>query len=202
MDIYFLMIYKKKKLKIKDLKAKIFLAMFFLLAFGDTFHVGFRITAYLQNDFSPLLGYGSLATAITITLFYGLFAILWKIRFKKEKTYLLYFMFLLLMLRLLIFLPANNHWEFAKPPRDWSIYRNLPLIIFGLILAPLMLKDAKKENDKTFEYFSYAISLSYICFIPVVFFASEFPLIGLLMIPKTIIYLLMLIIGYKEFFAK
>ena len=53
----------------------LFIWMFFLLALGDTGHVGFRVLAYALGGLEAnptLVGLGSLATAVTVTFFYML----------------------------------------------------------------------------------------------------------------------------------
>lgn len=73
--IYFFVIFmalRYTKTKEKDI-TKRFLLAFFLLAFGDTGHVGFRVIAFLNGGLesnSLLVGAGALSTAITITFFY------------------------------------------------------------------------------------------------------------------------------------
>ncbi len=50
-----------------------FLLAFFLLALGDTGHVGFRVMAYINGGLdlnATLVGLGALSTSITITFFY------------------------------------------------------------------------------------------------------------------------------------
>lgn len=65
-------------------QANLFRWAFFLLALGDTGHVGFRVAAYLLGGLeqnSLLVGLGALATAVTVTFFYVLMLYIWKARF-------------------------------------------------------------------------------------------------------------------------
>ncbi|MHA2073603.1 MAG: hypothetical protein ACW97X_03215, partial [Candidatus Hodarchaeales archaeon] len=53
--------------------AQRFRLAFFLLALGDTGHVGFRVMAYFSGGLdsnATLVGLGALSTSITITFFY------------------------------------------------------------------------------------------------------------------------------------
>ena len=60
---------------------KRFVLAFFLLALGDTGHVGFRVIAFLNGGLennSLLVGFGALSTAITITIFYLILLDIWR----------------------------------------------------------------------------------------------------------------------------
>ncbi|WP_027308455.1 hypothetical protein [Caloramator sp. ALD01] len=208
--LIWLMVIKMKlnKVKLQDKQQKVggyLLLAFFLLALGDTGHVGFRAYAYMLGGiekYSVLVGYGALATAITVTLFYIVFLYVWRYRFNKEFGIFHYFLIALGLLRIFIlFLPQNN-WSSLNQPYIWSLIRNIPLTIQGLSVAFLMYIDAQKTKDITFRWISIMIFVSYICYIPVILFNNINPMIGLLMIPKTIAYLLAGYIGYRGVYIK
>ncbi|MCX7951414.1 MAG: hypothetical protein N2594_05620, partial [Clostridiales bacterium] len=102
---------------------------------------------------------------------------------------------------IILFFPQNN-WSSLNPPYLWSIIRNIPLTIQGLSIALLIYIDAKKVNDTVFKWISIMIFVSYVCYIPVILFNNINTMIGLLMIPKTIAYLLAGYIGYRGLYKK
>jgi hypothetical protein len=103
------------------------------------------------------------------------------------------------IVRLVLFPFAGNQWGNTVPPFDWSLYRNIPLMVQGIGLAVLMLRDAQRTQDRTFYLISLMIFMSYAFYLPVILFVQRMPMIGMLMIPKTCAYILIAIIGYKRF---
>ncbi len=95
-------------------------------------------------------------------------------------------------------MPQNN-WLEPSQPLSWAIYRNIPFAIMGLILIYLFQVESKAHNDKVFRPMSLAIILSFGFYIPVVLFGDLNPTIGLLMIPKTMAYVWIVLMGYEDF---
>lgn len=180
----------------------LFIWAFFLLALGDTGHVGFRVLAYATGGLEAnpaLVGIGALATAVTVTFFYMLVAEIWRIRFKREKDWIWWGLMTVGVIRLLIMIPAQNQWTNVVPPFNWSLARNIPLMIQGIGIAILLLKDAIKHNDKMVKWISAMIFVSYICYTPVILFVQKVPMLGMLMMPKTLAYVAVAVIAYGMF---
>ncbi|WBW96791.1 hypothetical protein [Oceanirhabdus sp. W0125-5] len=178
---------------------------FALLAIGDTGHVGFRVVAYFKDglaESAALLGYGKYATAITVTFFYVLLLIIWKVRFNEKYNCFTHILFASGIVRLVVVLLPGNEWTSAVAPFDWAIYRNIPLLILGLGVAGLFLNSARKEKDNTFKWIGIMILISYGFYIPVILFAHINPTVGMLMIPKTVAYLVAAFIAYYGVFKK
>ena len=183
---------------------------FVLLAFGDTGHVGFRILAYLQGDLSTtvsllghsvgLVGLGSFFTAYTVTIFYMLVLLMWKTRFKRQLGAFGWFLLASGVARLVIMAFPQNQWSSLVPPFGWSMARNIPLMIQGLGAAVLILQDAVRTDDRVFHDIAICILASYAFYIPVILFVQVAPLVGMLMIPKTLAYVAIAIIGYRSLF--
>ena len=57
---------------------------------------------------------------------------------------------------------------------------------------------AKENKDKSFKYMWLTIVLSFGFYIPVVLWADVYPIIGMLMIPKTCAYVWTIWIGYSD----
>ena len=69
----------------------------------------------------------------------------------------------------------------------------------GLIILVLFYRESKETNDQVFKYMWLAILLSFGFYVPVVLWADVYPLVGMLMIPKTCAYVWAVWMGYKEF---
>ena len=185
---------------------------FALLALGDTGHVGFRVWAYASDGLEStitllgrevgLVGLGALATAITVTLFYVLMIMMWHERFGKPYGWFGYLLFAAAIVRFILMVPAANQWNNVVPPQPWSILRNLPLMVMGLGVAYLILRDSIRTHDRTFAWVGAMIVVSYAMYLPVILFVQTVPMIGMLMIPKTLAYLAIAIILYQSFYSR
>lgn len=205
--IYVLILKMHRKVKILDSKnkdvAKTLLWAFALLAIGDTGHVGFRVVAYILGGLlsnASLVGYGKLASAITVTFFYMLMIKAWKLRFNKTYNGFAYVLFGSGLIRLIIMLFPANQWGSISAPFEWVIYRNLPLMVLGFGVTYLFISSSVKEKDTIFKWMGIMIIFSYAFYIPVILFAHLVPTIGILMIPKTVAYLIAGVIAYKGIF--
>jgi hypothetical protein len=190
----------------------LFIWAFALLALGDTGHVGFRVLAYANGDLEStislfnreigLVGLGAMATAFTVTVFYMLMLVIWQRRYQKSYGWFGGLLFAAGILRLLIMLFPANEWNNTVPPQPWSLYRNLPLMIQGLGVAYLILRDSREEGDRPFTWIGVMILLSYAFYIPVILFIQQVPMIGMLMIPKTMAYVGIALFAYYSFFRQ
>ena len=208
--VIFAMLRRQKFLEPKDRTiGRQFTLAFSLLAAGDLAHVGFRIIAFLQGvpvfDTSPgatsvLLGIGTLATSITVTLFYIMMAIIWRRRFKKPYGWFGILIILAGFARLIIMVFPQNQWPLLVAPPQWSLYRNIPLAILGLGVAFLLLRDSIASNDRLYKWIGICILLSFAFYLPVILFIDQAPMVGMLMIPKTLAYLAMAILTYLWLF--
>ena len=183
---------------------------FLFLAIGDTGHVGFRVVALLRGGLEtkvelagasvPLVGVGALMTAITVTFLYMVLLDAWRIRFNQPRQILFWWLMSLGVVRLLLFIPAQNQWGQVMPPLDWSIARNVPLAVLGLTVAGLMIRHGRRAVDTTFTWLGALILVSYAFYVPVILFVQRWAAIGVLMIPKTLAYLAMAGLVYARLF--
>jgi hypothetical protein len=191
--------------------AVLFVGAFFVLALGDTGHVGFRVlafgsggldkTVHLFGQEVGLVGFGALSTSLTVTLFYLFILMIWQRRFGKEFGLIGTLLWLFAIARFVIMLFPQNEWNNVVPPQPWSLYRNLPLTFLGLGVAGLILRDGLREHDTTFVRIGYLILFSYAMYLPVILFIQSTPLVGMLMIPKTLAYLAIAFIAYLDIFT-
>ncbi|MEJ2209184.1 MAG: hypothetical protein P8129_09130 [Anaerolineae bacterium] len=183
---------------------------FALLALGDTGHVGFRVLAYALGDMEAtvnflgidagLVGLGALSTAVTVTFFYVLVLDTWRARFRQRYGPFAYLLLASAAARLVLMLPAANEWNSVVPPQPWSLYRNLPLVVLGLGTAYLILRDARRAGDRAFLWIGIMILVSYAMYAPVILFVQQAPLVGMLMIPKTVAYVVIGFIAYASLY--
>lgn len=201
--LVFLMFRKKGNLRDENRKIGfMFLSAFFLLALGDTGHVGFRVIAFAQGglEANPLLvGAGALATAITVTFFYMITAEIWRDRISGSRNTFWWILIITGIIRLIIMVFPQNKWSQVVPPYTWSLYRNIPLMIQGLGVGLLILFSGKERKDRFLKNISYMIFLSYLFYIPVILFVQRIPLLGMLMIPKTLAYVAIALMAYGLF---
>lgn len=208
--VIFAMLRRQKFLEPKDRPVgRQFIVAFILLAAGDLAHVGFRVVAFLSGEpvyatpagaTSLLLGIGTLATSITVTLFYMMMAIVWRRRFKKPYGWFGLLLILAGFVRLIMLVLPQNQWALIVPSQPWSLYRNIPLVIQGLGVAILFLRDGFSANDRLYKWAGVCILLSFAFYIPVILFVEQAPLVGMLMIPKTIAYVAIAILVYNLLF--
>lgn len=178
---------------------------FALLALGDTGHVGFRVLAYALGGLEThptLVGMGALATAITVTFFYVLMLDVWRLRFNKKLGAFEYLLLAAAAVRLVMMTLPVNEWGRIEPPQPWGIYRNIPLMIQGLGVMFLILRDARATRDRTFSWIGAMILVSYAFYTPVILWSSQAPLLGMLMIPKTMAYVAIAVIAYRALYTR
>ena len=182
---------------------KLFGIMSVILGVGDSFHLIPRIYALLTTgleNHAVSLGFGKLVTSITMTIFYLILYKIWKIRFDvKNSKALDATMYVLATLRIILCLFPQNKWFINNPPVSWGIYRNIPFAIMGIIMIYLLYSYGAKNNDRDYKNLGIAVLLSFGFYAPVVIWASENFLVGMLMIPKTLAYVWVILIGYKQF---
>ncbi len=176
---------------------RIFGIMTLLLGCGDAFHLVPRVLNYwTDGDYTAALGIGKLVTSITMTLFYILIEYARRDRYKitGEKG-VLASVWILGIIRIALCCFPQNGWTSAEPSLLWGILRNIPFALLGILTVVLWLRSAK--NDKPLKLMWLAITLSFLFYIPVVLFAQTMPIIGMLMLPKTCMYVWMIVMFKK-----
>lgn len=181
---------------------KLFGIMAVVLGCGDAFHLVPRSYALLTTGLeanAAALGFGKFVTSITMTIFYIILYYVWRNRYKVEgKKSLTVSIYALAALRIGLCLMPQNDWLSVAAPLSWGIYRNIPFAIMGLIIIVIFFNEARKAVDNQFKFMWLAIVLSFGFYIPVVLFADVYPLIGMLMIPKTCAYVWVVWMGFSE----
>lgn len=174
-----------------------------ILGVGDSFHLVPRAYALWTIGLEAnavALGIGKFITSITMTVFYLVLYHIWKERYQVKQTKVLsIIIYALAGLRILTCFCPRNEWLNYHTPLSFGIYRNIPFAIMGIIIIILFYQQAKQHKDKTFGFMWFAIVLSFAFYIPVVLWAATFPMVGMLMIPKTLAYVWIVAMGYTDY---
>ena len=72
-------------------------------------------------------------------------------------------------------------------------------MIQGIGIAILMMRDGIKHDDKMVKRVSAMIFVSYAFYTPVILFVRQIPMLGMLMMPKTLAYVAVAVIAYGIF---
>lgn len=182
----------------KDKLGKLMGISTLILGCGDAFHLVPRVLDYfIDKDLSMYLGLGKLVTSISMTVFYIFMYYIYLRNYNiKENKKVTYSVWILSLVRITLCLFKDNNWLTNNSPLNWSIIRNIPFLILGMIIICLYFK--VRKNDIDFKNMWIYVILSFMFYIPVVLFASSYPLTGMLMLPKTVCYILILLAFRKK----
>lgn len=186
----------------KSSESNMFGWMSVVLGVGDAFHLIPRVYALNTTGMeanAAFLGFGKAVTSVTMTIFYLILYYIWKKRYSVSNTKSMdKIMIGFTLIRIAISLMPQNRWLEYVQPLDWAIYRNIPFAIMGIIIIVLFYKKSREFNDSTFKNMGLAITLSFVFYAPVVLWGDLNTSIGLLMIPKTMAYVWVVLMGLKE----
>lgn len=170
-----------------------------VLAGGDSFHLVPRIINAFKDKYEAYefyAGLGLMVSSITMTIFYillyyacELIAVLNYPGFILETfRYMYYVLVVFAAIRIILCLFPQNNWFHKEGNQKWGIIRNVPFIIVGIIAV----YGCFMANQIGM---GIAVIISFACYLPVVFLAKKKPMIGMLMIPKTIAYMYMICVA-------
>ena len=94
-------------------------------------------------------------------------------------------------LRIILCLFPQNGWLENSSDLRWGIIRNVPFVMLGGIVCWLYFR--KKDENGTMRWMWLYILLSFLFYIPVAVAAGLLPILGMLMLPKTVCYILMIV---------
>ena len=172
-----------------------------LLGAGDSFHLVPRSyalwTAGLEAN-AAALGIGKLITSVTMTIFYLILFYIWRERYKiKDGKKLTATMWTLAILSIALCMLPQNQWLAYRQPLLFGVLRNIPFAIIGVIIIVIFAYEAKKAEDAIFRFMPLAVALSFGFYLPVVLFSGIVPIVGVLMIPKTMAYVWIIFMGWQ-----
>ena len=175
--------------------------MTLLLGAGDSFHLVPRCyalwTTGLETN-AAALGIGKFITSITMTVFYLILYYIWRDRYQvRGRKNLTLAMWGLSVLRIALCLLPQNEWLSYRQPLLYGVLRNIPFAVMGILIIVLFAQETKKTGDPVFRFMPLAVILSFGFYLPVVLFSGVLPVIGVLMIPKTLAYVWVVLMGWK-----
>lgn len=174
--------------------------MTLLLGGGDAFHLVPRILHNIQGEPRNSddehrrhfwLGLGNLVSSITMTVFYIFLFDAMQLMPGAPAVAPQAIRVVLLALaavRIALCLFPHNHWFNGAGSQEWGIYRNLPFVAMGILTVFYLLAWYHAWM------LAFLVTASFACYLGVVLFAKEKPMMGMLMIPKTICYIWMITI--------
>ena len=180
----------------KNKELTLFGIMTLVLVGGDSFHLVPRIIAAINQsgDYTKAMGIGTLITSVTMTIFYLIMYCIFEMHYNKKNNRLMIIMTVLSVVRIALCLMPQNDWTGASTV-SWGIYRNIPFTIMGIIMVVLFFSE---RNDKAYKFMWLAILLSFAFYLPVVLWSDVNKMVGMLMMPKTCMYVWMVVMGYRQ----
>jgi len=178
---------------------------FLSLFIGDLGHVGARLIALFSGDVELnyiVLGIGTLFEMVGLIFVFIFYTDAWRLHFNHLKSILFKVLIGIGIIGLIIFVLPQNQWTAQTAPYEWQVIRNIPWVIQGIVLAVLIFRDAKAADDKQLVRIGIYIFISFFFYTPVLFFGGLAPMLGMLMIIGTVIYMLWQYTSYSRFFKK
>ena len=165
-----------------------------ILGCGDAFHLVPRVLNYFVSaDFTAWLGIGKLVTSITMTVFYLLMYRIWLLVYgEQESRTLTVTVWVLTALRVLLCLLPQNQWLSNGSSVLWGVLRNIPFVALGCLI--IVLYYVKRLEEPSLRSVWLLVLLSFLFYIPVAVGASLVPMLGMLMLPKTVCYMLLILL--------
>ena len=178
-------------------KEQIFLMYYiltFTLCFGDSFHLVPRIIRNIKGNSNKVewwMNLGLIITSITMTVFYIILFYIWKIKYAKDVLLLIdTIIWIISIVRIVLCLLPQNNW-FNGGNKKMAFYRNIVFLLIGIIETILFI-----TLEESFGIaMAISILLSFAFYMPVALFSKEKPKLGMLMIPKTIMYIIIISLG-------
>lgn len=163
-----------------------------ILGCGDAFHLVPRVLNYFADaDFTAWLGVGKLVTSITMTVFYVLMYRLWIAAYcKRENKGISAAVYVLAAIRVILCALPQNRWLENDSSMLWGIIRNVPFVALGVIVVCLFFQTRKEL--RAFRSVWWLVTLSFLFYIPVAVAAGLVPMLGMLMLPKTVCYMILI----------
>ena len=193
--------------------------MTLLLGFGDAFHLVPRVIKHIKGESERVrwwMDFGLMITSVTMTVFYIILLYIWKVQNVSQSNQTISelianhavseyvanqrisslaagctgVIWSMAVARIILCLLPQNDW-FGNGNRKLSVCRNTIFAIIGIAEIVLFLMTGGGYGITM----AVCIFFSFLFYIPVTLFAKENPKIGMLMIPKTVMYIIMISLG-------
>lgn len=165
-----------------------------ILGCGDAFHLVPRVLNYfVAADFTAALGIGKLITSVTMTVFYVLMYDIWLGYYgKPANRNVTAAVWILAAVRVVLCAFPQNGWLQNSSDMTWGIIRNIPFVILGAMICALYY--GTRNENRRFRLVWLFVLLSFLFYIPVAVGAGAVPILGMLMLPKTVCYILLIVV--------
>ena len=169
-----------------------------ILGLGDAFHLVPRVLNYFSSaDLTAALGLGKLVTSVTMTVFYVLLYYVWLGYYRvREDRRVTIAVWTLAAVRVILCLFPQNGWLQNDSGMTWGVIRNVPFAALGALMIALFFR--KRTETRRFAPIWVYILLSFLFYIPVAVGAGAVPMLGMLMLPKTVCYILMILTFWQS----
>lgn len=184
--------------------------MTLLLGFGDAFHLVPRVIKHMKGESGRVawwMNFGLAVTSVTMTVFYIILLYIWKLQNVSQSSQIVSglvsnreisslaavftgIIWSMALARITICLIPQNDW-FGGGSKKLSVCRNTIFSIIGIAEIILFLIMGGGYGITM----AVCIFFSFIFYLPVTLFAKENPKIGMLMMPKTVMYIIMISLG-------
>ncbi|MDL2236030.1 hypothetical protein LJC07_07815 [Christensenellaceae bacterium OttesenSCG-928-L17] len=178
--------------------AKLWGGMALMLAGGDTFHLAPRMCAIAsQNEerYAPRMNTGKMVTSITMTLFY---LALWFLGLQMLSLSLVPYSILIVLLavvRVFLCLFPRAQWAGPSSMPRMRVYRNIPFVCIGAMVT-LLYALHQNSLPPSLRWLWLAVLLSFAFYMPVALLSHKYPKLGMLMLPKSCVYVWMVLMGF------
>ena len=175
--------------------------MTLLLGFGDAFHLVPRVIKHIKGESERVkwwMNFGLAVTSVTMTVFYIILLYIWRLQNISQSSRMISelavvftgIIWSMALARIAICLMPQNDW-FGDGNKRLSVCRNVIFSIIGTAEIILFLIMGGTYGITM----AVCILLSFLFYLPVTLYAKENPKIGMLMIPKTVMYIIMIALG-------
>ena len=135
-----------------------------------------------------------------MTCFYMIMYYVWRGYYEVEdRKSLTYTMWGLSILRVFLSVLPQNEWLSPTPSLFFGVLRNIPFTAMGILMIVLFYRETRRTGKQAFRHMPLAITLSYGFYLPVVLLAGAYPIVGVLMIPKTMAYVWAVFMVWKVY---
>ena len=164
-----------------------------ILGCGDAFHLIPRVINHFSaTEPTAALGIGKLVTSVTMTVFYVLLYYVWLGYFdEKNNKGVTALVWISAAIRVALCAFPQNGWLENGSDLTWGILRNVPFVILGAAICLLYFR--MRNDSRRFRPVWIYILFSFLFYIPVTVGAGAVPLLGMLMLPKTVCYILLIL---------
>ncbi len=173
------------------------IAAFFMLAFGDSFHLISLAYEFItgSNPISPFwgltwVGFGRLASSFTLTLFYLCLLLYFLNAFDLRWSGWIWVLLISTVVRLVLLAFPQNNWDGGRTL--WSIWRNIPFVVQGMGVMVILFQQSPRQPlplRRQLQTLAYAILVSFATYTGTVVGVFWHPAFGALMLPKTAAYI-------------